>query len=570
MLRILTWAGLLGAPLGCGSEPAPKPPVVAKKAPPPRAPTPAPAPKKAEEHEFFAGLGAHGREISTASPLAQRYFNQGLAFLYAFNHDEAIRSFEAAAKADPSSAMAYWGIAMANGPHINFPLVPTPRAKAAWEALGRAQGLLNYATDVERALVQALAERYTWPQPADRKPLDEAFAAAMRRVWDDFPRDADIGALYAEALMDLRPWDLWTQDGKPQPGTAEILRVLETVLYNAPAHPLANHLYIHAVEASPHPEKADAAAEALRNLQPGLGHMVHMPTHIDVRRGRWEQAEQSNANAIEADRRYRQRRPVVGFYNLYMAHNHHMLTFAAMMSGRSAVAISTIRSMIQAMPPEWIKESAAFADGFVGMPMEVLMRFGRWEAILREPEPPAYLPIARALRLYARGVARAAKGDLEGARVEQQAFLAAQRKLPATAAFGNNTGRDLLGVAEKVLEGELLVHEGKKTDGIKVLREAVAREDRLRYDEPPDWIQPVRHALGAALLRANRFREAEAVYREDLKKLPGNVWSLHGLASSLHSQKRKKEAEQADLELANATRRADMEIISSCLCLPGV
>src|SRR5262245_4549933 len=267
----------------------------------------------------FEGLGAYGRKVTTSSADAQRYFDQGLAFLYAFNHDEAIRSFQQATEFDPKCAMAWWGISLANGPHINNPIVSEERAERAWRALDRALANSASASDTERALINALGKRYANPQPADRGPLDEAYAAAMRPVWQQHRDDADVGALFAESLMDLRPWDLWKPAGQPQPGTDEVVATLETILKHTPNHPLAIHLYIHAVEASPAPERADDAADRLRDLQPGLGHLVHMPSHIDVRRGRWAKAIEANAKAIEADRKYRQRSPRQDFYHVYMA-----------------------------------------------------------------------------------------------------------------------------------------------------------------------------------------------------------------------------------------------------------
>jgi len=332
----------------------------------------------------------------------------------------------------------------------------------------------------------------------------------------------------------------------------------------APDHPLALHLYIHAVEASPHPEKADAAAERLRNLTPGLGHLVHMPTHIDVRRGRWKQAIAVNARALETDRAYRARRSEVGFYRVYMAHNRHRLAFAAMMTGQGELALRHIREMVAEMPEGWQRDNAAFADGYMGMPFEVLMRFGRWGEILAEPEPAAHFPLARALRRYARGVAFAATGKLADARREEAAFRAAKAKIPADAFFGNNSAADLMGVAEKLLPVENL----DAGPAIAALRNAVAREDRLRYDEPPDWIQPIRHALGATLLRSKRPAEAEVVYREDLRRLPGKVWSLVGLARSLRLQGR--DAADVEAQLAVAADQADIVLTSSCLCLPGI
>ncbi len=518
---------------------------------------------------LFDGLGGLSRKVTTASPEAQRYFDQGLALVYAFNHDEAIRSFHRAAELDPRCAMAWWGVAYANGPHINNPVVPEGRAKAAWEALGKATAALAGASPVEGALVRALASRYADPQPEDRKPLDQAYADAMRRVFETFPGDADVGALFAESLADLRPWDLWTADGKPQPGTEELVATLDAVLALDPKHPLANHLMVHAVEASPHPERADAAADVLRDLQPGLGHMVHMPSHIDVRRGRWQQAIDANAKAIDADRRYRARAPEPGFYRLYMAHNHHMLAYAAMMTGQSALAIRTIREMVADIPLDFFRANP-WADGFMAMPLEVLMRFGRWDEVLAEPDFPDFAPISRALQHYARAVAHAAKDELPSARREQEAFVAARARVPKEATFGNNAGSEVLDVAESFMRGEVLFRSGKVDEGLASLREAAAREDRLRYDEPPDWIMPVRHAYGAALLQAGRFADAEAAFREDLAKLPGNGWGLYGLSRALALQKKTAEAAEVEERFDAVWRRADLRIKSACLCLPGV
>ncbi len=518
---------------------------------------------------LFEGRGGFSRPVTTASAEAQRYFDQGLAFMYAFNHDEAIRSFRRAAKLDPTCAMAFWGVAIANGPHINNPVVPEERAKAAWEALGRAKALAAGASPVERALIEALASRYALPQPEDRKPLEQAYADAMRRVWAAYPKDSDVGALFAESLADLRPWDLWTAAGTPQPGTQELVATLEAVLALAPRHPLGNHLLVHAVEASPHPERADGAADTLRDLQPGLGHMVHMPSHVDVRRGRWSEAITANAKAMEADRRYTALSPDQGFYRLYMAHNHHMLTYAAMMTGQSALALRTIREMVADIPPEFFKANP-FADGFMAMPLEVLMRFGRWDEVLAEPAFPDFVPISVALQHYARAVAFAAKDQLADAGKEQASFLEARARVPKEAFFGNNTASDVLDVAESFMRGELLFRAGKIDEGLASLREAAAREDRLRYDEPPDWIQPVRHALGAALLQAGRFAEAETVFRQDLAKLPENGWGLYGLSRALQLQKKTAEAAAAEERFDAVWKQSDLRIKSACLCLPGV
>lgn len=514
----------------------------------------------------FDGLGPHARKVTTASPEAQAFFDQGLIFLYGFNHDEAIRSFEKAAAIDPDCAMAYWGVAIANGPHINFPMVDEAHAKAAWAALTRAREKSAGATAVEKDLIDALGKRYADPQPADRGPLDQAFAEAMRGLWKKHPQDNDIGAIFAESLMDLRPWDLWTADGKPQPGTGEILQVLETVLTRAD-HPLALHLYIHAVEASPEPGKADGAADRLRDLAPGLGHLVHMPSHIDVRRGRWQKAVVANRKAIATDDAYVRRSAPPGFYRVYMAHNRHMLTFASMMQGNRAQATAAAKEMIEAMPRDWLLANAPIVDGFLATPYELHLRFGRWDAMLAEPEPEEAYPLARTLRRYGRGVAFAALQRPADARAEQKAFADARAKVAKDATFGNNAAADLLAVAEASLEGEILYREGKTDAALKSLREAVKREDALRYDEPPDWIQPVRHTLGAALLQSGAAAEAEAVYEEDLKRWPDNGWSLYGLAQSLRTQGKK--ADDADARFRRAWANADVPIRSSCLCLPG-
>ncbi len=516
----------------------------------------------------YEGLGGFSRKV-TASPEAQVYFDQGLSFLYAFNHDEAIRSFQRASELDAGSAMPLWGLAVANGPHINNMAVAPEREKAAFDAMAKARGLAATATPTERALIEALQTRYADPQPADRTALNQAYAVAMRAAWKAYPKDADVGALFAESLANLRPWDLWLQDGRPQPGTEELVRTIEAVLAIAPKHPFANHLMIHAVEASRNPGKADRAANALRDLQPGLGHMVHMPSHIDVRRGRWQQAIEANAKAIEADRRYTAVAPEPGFYRLYMSHNHHMLAYAAMMTGQSALALKTMKDMVDAIPLDFFKANP-WADGLMAAPLEVLMRFGRWDEILAIPQLPEFTPISRSIQHYARAVSYVAKEDLDNAIKEQTAFMEARTRVAKEATFGNNTGSDLLDVAENMMKGEILFRSGKIDEGLAALREAVAREDKLRYDEPPDWIQPTRHALGAALLTAGRLGEAEAVFRSDLTKLPGNGWSLYGLSRSLRLQKRAGEAASIEKQFARVWRKADVKIKSACLCLPGV
>jgi tetratricopeptide (TPR) repeat protein len=553
----------------CAGDPA-RGAAPAPSTPSPIAAATSPAPRSGHPAQLFEGLGPHKRKVTTTSAEAQRYVDQGLAFMSAFNHDEAERAFLEAAELDPSCVMAHWGVAMANGPHINNPEVDPAHAKAAWAAVGRARAASKGASDLERALVDAIGKRYPDPQPSDRAGRDKAYADAMKAIHEQHPGDVDVTTWLAEALMDLRPWDYWTTEGKPQPGTEDILRLLEEAVGKEPDLPLALHLYIHIVEASPHPEKADVAADRLRELAPGLGHLVHMPSHIDIRRGRWSQAISTNEKAIAADAAYTKRSPKQGFYNLYMGHNRHMLSFAAMMLGQSEKALAAIRAMVANLDPVWARENALIADGMLAMPVEVLMRFGRWDEILAAPEPAAHFPLSRTLRRYARGVAYAAHGEVEKARAEQAAMLDERKKISKDAKHGNASALDIAGIAESVLAGEIAVREGKTAEAIASLREAVKREDALLYDEPPDWIQPVRHALGAALIRAGKAQEAEAVYREDLRRNPENGWSLFGLERALRMQKKNDEAKTVAARFGKAWATADVKLSSSCFCLPGI
>ena len=521
---------------------------------------------------LFEGLGSYKHKITTTSPEAQRYFNQGLAFYHGFNHGAAIRSFQQAAELDPKCAMAHWGIALACGPHINLMVVPPPSAELAWKELTLAKENAEGTTAVERDLIEALSHRYANPQPPDRVPLDQAYADAMRKVWQAHPSDPEVGVLFAEALMDLRPWNQWTPEGQPNPGTEEVLATLEAVLKLNPNHPFANHLYIHAVEASPHPERAIRAADRLRGLQPGLAHNVHMPSHIDIRTGRWQKAIETNEKAVAAAERYHKiAGPPQGFINVYNAHNHHMLAYAAMMTGQRDLAMKHIRAMVAGLPADFLQEEAMQAEGFVAMPMEVMVRFGMWDEILAEPDNYAdYMAGSRAFHHAARALAYAAKGDPENARKEQAIFLEKAKLVPKEETFGNNPTAAILAVAQHMTEGEILVRENKLDAGVAELREAIRLEDALNYDEPPAWLIPVRHSLGAILINAGRYAEAEQVYRDDLARFPENGWSLFGLARSLQMQKKKPaEAKALQTKFDKLWAKADTRITSSCLCQPG-
>jgi len=525
----------------------------------------------AAKEPLYEGLGSYSRNITTDSPEAQRYFDQGLAFVHGFNHAAAIRAFQQAAELDPQCAMAHWGIALANGPHINFLLVPPPAAELAWKELSLAKLHAAKASPVERALIDALSKRYWNPQPEDRSPLDRAYADAMREVWRKFPNDPDVGVFFAEAMMDLRPWDQWTPEGQPNPGTGEILATLDAVLKRNPKHPFANHLYIHAVESSPHPERADAAADRLRNLQLGVAHNVHMPSHIDIRTGRWLEAVEINLKAVAADQRYRKTfGPAKGFLNVYVAHNRHMLAYAAMMTGQRDLAMKQIRAMVAELPDDFLRENALQGEGFVAMPLEVMVRFGLWDEILAEPdEYPDYMPFTRAFHHAARAIAYAARGDAGNARRAQSVFLERAKLVPKEDSLGNNSCETILGIVTPMIEGEILVAEGNIESGVQQLRAAIKKEDALKYDEPPGWLIPVRHSLGAVLMKQQRFAEAEQVYRDDLARWPGNGWSLLGLAESLRAQKKhEEEAAKTKATFEKVWAKADLKINSSCLCQP--
>ncbi|MHB8797720.1 MAG: hypothetical protein ACYDBY_04575 [Thermoanaerobaculia bacterium] len=512
-------------------------------------------------------LGSYTRPVSTRVAQAQRAFDQGLVWAFAFNHDEAERAFAEAARRDGTLAMAWWGIALVNGPHINNPAMSEAQSKTAWDALAMARALAGGASDVEKALIQALGARYDWPPPADRSPLDAAYAKAMLRVRERFPEDADVATLAAEALMDTRPWDQWTKDGKPQPGTAEVLAALETARKLAPTHPGALHLMIHALEASPWPERAAEAADLLRSLVPDSSHLVHMPSHIDVRTGRWKEAAEANEKAIAADRRYQERSGEIGFYRIYMAHNAHFLAYTAMMEGRREAALQTATGVVAGLDPEFVKANAAFADAFLTVVGEAQKRFGLWKEILAAKAPPDGLPVSAAHAHFLRGVAHAALGEVAEAKRERAAFAAALPKVPKEFYWGSNLATDVLAVALPYLDGEIAYRDGDHATAVARLRKAVEMEDALKYDEPPAWTVPSRHALGAILIDAKRPAEAEAVYRDDLKKYPANGWALRGLATALEMQKKSAEAAEVEARFAAAWARATVDLETSCYCV---
>ena len=518
---------------------------------------------------FFDGLEGQHRPIRTNSALAQRFFDQGWALYCGFNHEEAIRSFEAALRCDPGCAMAWFGIGLAHGPNINNPVMDEAASKAAYDAAQQALALSTGRVDVERELAQALAQRYAYPPPADRGALDRAWADALREVWKHHPGDAEVGALFAESLLDLRPWDQWTSAGEPQPGTEEALAAIEGALAAAPLCALANHVCVHALEASPHPERALVSADRLRKLVPGAGHLVHMPAHIDVRLGHYAAAALANERAIEADRAYAKRAGPLGFYSIYRAHNYQFLAWAEMFEGRSAAALGAAREMLREIPLDFVHAAPQFVESYFGTPYEVLVRFGRWQEILAEPEPAAEFLATRADWHYARGIAFAAQGRVEEAAFEQVAFEGAYAKVPLDYLHGNNSARTVLDVAREMLAGELDYRRGLHESAFAHLRRAVELDDGLRYDEPWGWLMPARHPLGALLLEQGRVDEAAEVYRADLVRHPENGWALFGLEECLRRQGRAQEAAGMRTRFQKAWSRADIELRASCFCRSG-
>ncbi len=424
----------------------------------------------------YPDLGRFGRQVTTSSPDAQLAFDQGLTLYYAFNHEEAARRFREAAGLDPECAMAPWGEALASGPNINDPQMDEAAVASATSAIRRARALVSKASPVERALIDALSARYASPPPEDRRALDEAYAAAMRVAWRAWPTDPDVGALFAESLMDLRPWDLWTPDGKPRPETPEVLVALEDVLALAPGHPGALHFTIHTLEASPFPERAQGAADLLRQLVPDAGHLVHMPSHIDIRLGHYDKAITANLQAISADLRFVERRGRKGFYNLYRAHNYHFLAYAAMFDGRRALALEAARELVREMPVEEVLSNPDVLEGFLAVPIHVMVRFGLWDALLAEPRPPADFPVTTAFWHYGRSVALSALGRVDAAENEFAALRRAAAAVPESAYVGNNTARVLLDIALPMAEGELEYRRGNHDAGVR----AAARGGQAR------------------------------------------------------------------------------------------
>jgi tetratricopeptide (TPR) repeat protein len=568
-------AAVLGAMLlaACGAEPPPppfapppppSPPTPAAGLTPPEAP-PAVPPSVAALGTgamLFDDLGTHHRAI-TASAEAAPYFDQGLRLAYGFNHDEAVRSFVRAAQLDPSCAMCFWGAALALGPNYNVPML-ADRSQAAWDALQRAAELGPKGTPVEQALIAALTKRYRSAQPLDPAamgPLNAAYADAMRDVAKRFPDDDDVQVLFAESLMDVNPWKLWALDGTPAPGTEEIIATLERVLARSPGHPGANHYCIHAIEASPHPERALPCAERLPGLMPGAGHMVHMPAHIYQRIGRYADASAANEKAVQVDLAYMQKTRPPGYYAMYLGHNYGFLAFSTSMEGRSADSLAAARNAAKALPPAMVDMMPGM-DFFISEPLLVMVRFGKWDELLAEPRPDAKYKTMTALWLHGHGMALAAKGNLAGARKDLAELQQLADTAPADLPAKRNSAKDIYAVAAKVLDARIATLD-KAKNALDLWAEAVARADKLAYSEPDDWFYPVRHYQGAAQLAAKKAKDAEATYREDLKRHPHNGWALFGLWKALEAQGNTREAKAAKADFDAAWAKADIKLTAT-------
>jgi tetratricopeptide (TPR) repeat protein len=506
-------------------------------------------------------LGTHTFPVSTRNRQAQLFMNQGLNLAYAFNHAEARRAFREAARLDPNLAMAYWGQALVLGPNINALMEPNEEPNA-YELVQTALSLKSRASAREQAYIDALAQRYSGAA-ADRKPRDQAYAAAMRAVHQRFPQDLDAAMLYVESVMDLRPWGYWQRDGTPHEGTAEIVALTEQVMAKNPRHPAALHMYIHLMEATT-PARAEKAADTLLTLMPAAGHMVHMPGHIYQRVGRYADAMKSNELAIAADEDYIAQCQAQGLYPMgYYPHNIHFLWFAASADGQSRVAIESARKLAAKIDDETLKAVPMLA-GFRIVPYYALTRFGRWEEMLKEPEPPAFNAVLRATWHYARGLSLVATGRVDEATTDLERLKALlQDESMKQPLFSPNLAGAVLAPAPEVLQGEIDAARGNHDTAIAHLERAVRLEDSLVYTEPQEFHYPPRHALGAILLEAGRPAEAETVYWEDLRRNQDSGWALFGLVQALRAQNKTAEAALIEARFTKAWARSDVRLNAS-------
>ncbi len=502
--------------------------------------------------------------VHTSNQQAQKYFDQGMSLFYAFHKATSTKFFIAAQKLDPKCAMAYWGEALSYAPDINFTTVDERAAKNALAALEKAKPLAR--PGIESDLIDAGLARYNG---TDRASLDSAYREKMKVLASKYSKDADVVSLYAESILILSPWNQWTLDGKAKPGTEEAMLVLRHALKLSPKHLMANHLWIHTVEGGPHPEEAIPSSDLLSKIAPNLGHLVHMPSHIYVRTGRWNDAIVQNRKAIITDRNFAAKRGLQPTYLPYMGHNRMMMAFAGTMNGSYASAQWAFSDWKTLIPEAMLKEMAMYLDSMMAMPLDVEKRFGHWDKILAAPEPAEYLPISRTTWHADRAVAFAATHRLDEAKKELEAFVEQRKKVNPEGPFGNNVAGKVLDVYEHLTIGEIKVQEGDMEEGIAELKKAVEIEDQLRYNEPPDWLQPCRHTLGAAYLRANKPIEAILVYKRDLQITRENGWSTLGIAKAYQQLGDAKNASKWMRRYHRIWAEDGEKVSSSCMCLPG-
>jgi tetratricopeptide (TPR) repeat protein len=542
----------------------------------------------------YYDLGKYGRPITTSSADAQLWFDRGLIWTFAFNHEEAVKCFRKALEHDPRCAMAHWGVSYASGPNYNLPwklLDPSGKEKALAASYDAMQDALKHAagaTTVEQALIRVLPIRYPQREPIeDQSPWDRAFTKAMRAVFEQHANDLDVRAVFAESIMNETPWKMWdleTGGAAKDAGTEEAMEVLEQGFKDFPAawaHPGLLHLYVHLMEMSPFPQRALRAGDHLRDLVPDSGHLVHMPTHIDVLCGHYRDVVVYNQRAVVADRKFLEREGPFNIYSMYRNHNLHFVIYGAMFLGQYTPALQAAQELIDTTPEELLRvpspPMADFIEGFIPMKQHVLIRFGKWREIIAQELPKDHdlYCATTAMMLYAKGVAHAVLGEVAEAEKAREAFLAAKARVPESRLVHNNKMVDMLDIAAQMLTGELEYRRGRFDAAFEHLRRAVALDDALAYDEPWGWMQPTRHALGALLLEQGHVEEAEAVYRADLgydgklaraRQHPENVWSLHGLHECLARRGDTIEAPLVKARLDLALARTEVPIRASCLC----
>jgi tetratricopeptide (TPR) repeat protein len=523
---------------------------------------------------LFTGMGEFHRVIDTKDPGAQRYFDQGMVLAFGFNHAEAIRSFRAAQKLDPNCAMCFWGEALATGPNINVTakgkaIMSPDEQRSAWAALEKARAVMAGKPETERDLIEALGKRYA-PEPVeDRTQLDHAYAEALGALVQKYPQDDDIAAMYGEAWMNTMPWNYWSDATTPRPEIVPVIAALERTIARSPKHPLALHLYLHAMEASADAAKAEAAADTLYTLVPGSGHLGHMPAHIFWRVGRYNDAAQANIRAAQVDEAYIAQCNAQGFYPaMYYPHNIHFLWSAASMQGQSRVAIEAARKLAGNVSLEQIDQFPTI-EFFKTVPLLSLVQFGHWDEILAEPQPRADLGYSNAIWRYARGVALANKGDVPGARAELAALIPLKANPKVMVLDGNDyPASALLQIADDLLQGEIALAARDNRTAIAKFTAAVAGQDALPYTEPPFWYYPTRQSLGAALLKAGRPAEAQAVYEKDLQQYPHNGWSTSGLIQALEAQGKTQDAAMHREHFTAMWQFADVQLQGSRIAPP--